>query len=199
MLLCEESLNFIAKSLRFRLWKIIHIDEHIFYILYDIINMFTLTFPECTKEYFFSQCCKLTQKLRWIKLLDVHYMYVFRELFFSFVTMCQKILKSPEKKKLLKIFFEICTLFSDIRTFSFWIVNCSKNKLIVQKTIERCSKNFWNCSKNFWNSNPLKKKWKIEKRKWSCRDSNSRQGECSAHDTVWRYTIAPWGQDIWYG
>ena len=33
--------------------------------------------------------------------------------------------------------FEICTLFLDIRTFSFWIVNCSKNnREVFQKFLE---------------------------------------------------------------
>ena len=36
-------------------------------------------------------------------------------------------------------FFEICTLFSDIRTFSFRIINYPKNSKVFQKFF------FWNC------------------------------------------------------
>ena len=36
-------------------------------------------------------------------------------------------------------FFEICTLFSDIRTFSFRIINYPKNSKVFQKIF------FWNC------------------------------------------------------
>ena len=46
---------------------------------------------------------------------------------------------------------------------------------------------------SFWNSF-----WK-KKEKWSCRDSNSRQGKCSALVTVGRYTIAPQSWDIYFG
>ena len=56
---------------------------------------------------------------------------------------------------------------------------------------------FWNSSQNFWNGKQLKKKEKKEK--WSCRDSNSRQGKCSAHVKVGRYTIASRSWDIWLG
>ena len=46
---------------------------------------------------------------------------------------------------------------------------------------------------SFWNSSKKKKE------KWSCRDSNSRQGKCSAHVKVGCYTIAPQSSDICNG
>ena len=72
--------------------------------------------------------------------------------------------------------FEICTLFSDIRTFSFRIINYPKNSKVFQKFF------FWNCKlfQKFleWQTIKKIKTW-FEKRKVELRDSNSWQGEFS--------------------
>ena len=59
-----------------------------------------------------------------------------------------------------KLFFEICTLFSDIRTFSFRIINYPKNSKVFQKFF------FWNCKlfQKFLELQTIQKKLQFEKR-----------------------------------